>query len=146
MGCFDGRFRVANGESAGCGLQGEGIMKTAFLPLCATVVAVGLGGPALAQGTGADGYFEIHIDTDDNVVIGFYTNDGDGWSSNWLDEDVGPGESAVAEFIADSGPCEQVLRVGWLANDGGEVVDDPISIDICDASNVYLGDNDITYD
>jgi hypothetical protein len=39
-----------------------------------------------------------------------------------------------------------VLQVGWLGDDDSEVLDDPISIDICDASNVYLGDNEITYD
>ena len=103
-------------------------------------------GPALAQGTGADGYFQIHNDTDGNIVVGFYTNGGDGWSTNWLNEEVHPGETARAEFTGDTGPCDQVLRVGWLSSDGGEVLDDPISIDICEASNVYLGDNEITFD
>lgn len=104
-------------------------------------------GAALAQGTGSEGYFEIYNDTAGNVVIGFYTNDGSGWSSNWLDGiEIMPGQSATAQFHGESGPCEQVFAVGWLGNDGGEVVDDPISIDICAASNVYLADNEIYYD
>ena len=32
------------------------------------------------------------------------------------------------------------------ADGGGEVLDEPISIDICEASNVYLEDNDISFD
>jgi len=112
-------------------------------------VSVGLlaGGTtmALAQGTGSEGYFTLYNDTANNVVVGFYTNDGSGWSDNWLDDDLDPGDAAEAEFHADTGACEQLLTVGWLGADGGEVLDDPISIDICDASNVYLGDNEITY-
>ena len=28
------------------------------------------------------------------------------------------------------------VQVGWLGGDGSEVMDDPISIDVCDASNI----------
>ncbi len=101
---------------------------------------------AFAQGTGSSGFFEIHNDTGSNIVVGFYTNDGSGWSANWIDEALDPGESAVAEFTADTGNCDQLLRVGWAGDDGREVLDDPISIDICAASNVYLGDNEIAFD
>jgi hypothetical protein len=101
---------------------------------------------AQAQGTGSEGFFEIHNDTDGNVVIGFYTNDGGGWSDNWLTEDIDPGESAVARFTADSGPCEEIFRAGWLGDDSTEVLDDPVSIDICEANNIYLEDNDISFD
>jgi len=101
---------------------------------------------AFAQGTGSSGVFEIHNDTGGNIVVGFYTNDGSGWSASWLDDALDPGESAVAEFTADAGNCDQLLRVGWAGDDGSEVLDDPISIDICAASNVYLGDNEIAFD
>ena len=118
-----------------------------YLVLTALLAFLGTAGaPALAQGTGSEGFFEIHNDTDENTVIGFYTNDGSGWSDNWLSVDLEPGESAVAEFTADTGNCEQLLRVGWLGEGDTEVLDDPIRIDICDASNVYLGDNEITFD
>ena len=33
-----------------------------------------------------------------------------------------------------------------LGNDGSQVLDEPISINICDASNVYMDDNEICYD
>jgi hypothetical protein len=102
---------------------------------------------ALAQGTGSQGYFTIFNDTENNVVVGFYTNDGSGWSANWLGGvQIMPGQSGEAQFAADTGACDQVFAVGWLGSDGGEVVDEPISIDICAASNVYLNDNEIYYD
>ena len=112
---------------------------------CALAIALA-GTTALAQGTGSEGYFQIFNNTDGNIVVGFYTNDGSGWSDSWLDDALGPGESARAEFIADSGNCDQTLQVGWLGDDDSEVLDDPIGIDICAASNVYLDDNEIYYD
>ncbi|WP_428646038.1 hypothetical protein [Roseibium sp.] len=101
---------------------------------------------AIAQGTGSEGYFQIHNNTEGNVVVGFYTNDGNGWSDNWLSEALAPGETATANFLADTGNCAQTLQVGWLGDDDSEVLDDPIDIDICEASNVYLDDNDIYFD
>jgi hypothetical protein len=104
-----------------------------------------LGTAALAQ-SGSKGEFTIHNDTEKNTVVGFYTNGGDGWSNNWLNGQMAPGVTATANFTADTGPCEQTFRVGWLGEDGSEVMDDEISINICEASNVYLGDNEITFD
>jgi len=121
-------------------------MKTSIAHMAVAAFVAAAPAPAFAQGTGSEGFFEIHNDTDGNVVVGFYTNDGSGWSANWLGDNLEPGESAVAEFTADSGACDQLLRVGWAAEGGGEVLDEPISIDVCDASNIYLGDNEIAYD
>lgn len=101
---------------------------------------------AQAAGTGYEGYFQIYNNTDNNTVVGFYTNDGEGWSTNWLSRRLAPGEDAQAEFHEGNQNCEQTLRIGWLGTDGGEVLDDPIDIDICEASNVYLDDNEIYFD
>lgn len=103
-------------------------------------------GTVFAQGTGAEGYFQIYNNTDQNTVVGFYTNDGSGWSDNWLSSRLKPGANVKATFHANTGPCEQTFQVGWLGTDGGEVMDDPVSIDICKASNVYLDDNEMYYD
>ena len=35
-----------------------------------------------ADGTGKNGVFTIHNETEGNTVVGFYTNDGSGWSTN----------------------------------------------------------------
>ncbi|WP_346910039.1 hypothetical protein [uncultured Roseibium sp.] len=115
--------------------------------LSAAVAALAIGTcSAFAAGTGSEGYFQIYNNTDENVAVGFYTNDGSGWSENWLAEELEPGESARAEFAADTGNCDQTFQIGWLGENGDEVLDEPISIDICEASNVYLDDNDIYYD
>lgn len=110
----------------------------AALSFCATLV--------LAQGTGSQGYFQLYNDTSNNILIGFYTNDGSGWSSNWIEGyEFMPGENGTAEFFANEGACDQVFAAGWLAEDGSEIIDEPIAIDICEASNVYLGDNEIYF-
>jgi len=119
-------------------------MKTAGLS-AAIILTTSLG--ALAQGTGSEGYFTIYNNTEGNVVVSFYTNDGSGWSDNWLTTDaLAPGENAAAEFHADSGSCDQTFQVGWLGDDNSEVLDEPVTIDICEASNVYLDDNEIYFD
>lgn len=103
-------------------------------------------GPLAAQGTGSEGYFQIYNNTENNVVVGFYTNDGSGWSDNWLGGELHPGDNAQATFTADTGNCAQTFQVGWLGENGSEVMDEPIAIDICEASNVYLDDNEIYFD
>ena len=117
---------------------------TLILPVLITMGTA----PVLAQGTGSEGYFELYNNTEGNVVISFYTSDGETWSENWLGDDteIMPGQSGTAEFFADTGACDQFFQVGWLGQDGTEVLDEVISIDICEASNVYLDDNEIYYD
>jgi hypothetical protein len=119
-------------------------MKRAMLA-AALVLATAAG--ASAQ-TGSECVFTIHNDTNNNTLIGFYTSPDDGanWSANWLSQDMEPGQSATAEFTADTCACDQVFQAGWLGESGGEVMDDPHTIDICEASNVYLGDDEISFD
>lgn len=113
----------------------------------AVLVAAASAAAALAQGTGSEGYFQLYNNTSGNIVIGFYTDNGSGWSDNWLEGiEIAPGESATATFMADTGKCEQVFQVGWLGSNSTEILDDPISIDICAASNVYMDDNEIYFD
>jgi hypothetical protein len=128
------------------GVSGEDLMRFQSLALVAALAASLFAAPALAQGTGSEGYFQIYNNTEGNIIVGFYTDDGTGWSQNWLGDAIGPDESARAEFTADTGSCDQVLRVGWLGEGDTEVLDEPISIDICAASNLYLDDNEIYYD
>ncbi|MDN3720323.1 hypothetical protein QW131_16705 [Roseibium salinum] len=94
---------------------------------------------ALAQGTGSQGYFQVYNNTSENTVVGFYTNDGSGWSDNWLSGPLAPGESVQAEFLASTGNCAQTLQVGWLGENDDEVLDDPIDIDICEIQQRLSG-------
>lgn len=118
--------------------------KSGFITAALTA---GLAINAHAQGTGAQGYFQLYNDTAGNVLVGFYTNDGSGWSANWIGgAEIMPGENGQASFDAESGSCEQDFQASWKGADGSEVFDEPAAIDICDASNVYLGDNEVSYD
>jgi hypothetical protein len=119
-------------------------MKTVLVALTAMVATGVL--PAGAASTGASGVFTIHNSTSEHTVTGFYTNDGTGWSTNWLSEQIEAGDTAEARFQENTGPCNQTFQVGWLGEDGDEILDEPIDIDICEASNVYLEDNDMSYD
>jgi hypothetical protein len=117
-------------------------LKGKIILFCAGLIMLNT---AYAQ-SGSGGEFTIYNSTSNNIVIGFYTNDGGGWSSNWLETDLNPGEDAAAYFSADTGSCDQAFQVGWLGDGDTEVLDDSISIDICEASNIYLEDNEIYFD
>ncbi len=114
----------------------------------AVAFALSATGAVFAQGTGSEGYFQLHNDTEGNVLVGFYTSeDAETWSDNWIDgAQVMPGQSGQAEFNDESGNCTQYFAASWLGDDGSEVVDEPAEIDICAASNVYLGDNEVSFD
>ena len=89
--------------------------------------------------------FKIHNQSK-YIISAFQTNDGDGWSNNWLDGDqVGAGEAVDLKFVQD-GPCKIQLRVAWRTTDGGQQVGDPWDIDICDAKDVYFDGKKVTYE
>jgi len=89
--------------------------------------------------------FTIHNDSD-YIIASFQTNEGHGWSNNWLKGDeVHAGDSTALKFLRD-GPCKIQVRVGWRTKDGGQEVSDPWNIDICDAKNVYFDGHKVTYD
>ncbi|HSY85147.1 MAG TPA: hypothetical protein VLA85_01150 [Verrucomicrobiae bacterium] len=90
------------------------------------------------------GKFTIHNQSN-YIIVGFYTNEGDGWSSNWLQEQVTAGDSALMEFT-HQGPCQVTFRVGWLTTTNEEQLGEPWNIDICDAHNVYFDDDKASYD
>ena len=134
--------RIAGNKSVYSGGNSMTLTKAILTGVCLALTST----LAAAQGTGSEGYFQIYNNTANNVVVGFYTNGGDGWSDNWLSDLLVPGNDARAEFNADTGNCDQVFQVGWLGENDEEVLDEPIAIDICAASNVYLDDNEIYYD
>ncbi|PSC06655.1 hypothetical protein SLNSH_02280 [Alsobacter soli] len=79
------------------------------------------------------------------IISSFQTNEGHGWSKNWLRGEVGAGQSRSLEFLRD-GPCDIEVRVGWRTTDGGQVIGDAWNIDICDAQTVYFDGRKVTYE
>jgi hypothetical protein len=106
-------------------------------------LAVAAGGTKDSS-AGGWGNFAIHNQSN-YIITGFYTDEGDGWSANWLREQIGAGDSAEMQFTRD-GPCDINFRVGWLTTSGGEEMGEPWQIDICNAHNVYFSDSKVTYD
>ena len=120
-------------------------MRSTYRFFAALLLVFCVSSSTLAQ-TGQYGYFGVYNNTSAHIAIGFYTSDGGAWSSNWLSEALYPGDYAQAGFLANSGNCQQWFMIGWLGEGNTEVLDDAISIDICEASNVYLSDNEIYFD
>lgn len=123
-------------------------MRHLFRPALAAAALLSLLATGAQAQSGSEGVFTLVNDTDNNLLVGFYTSeDADAFSDNWLGEALLPGEAAEAEFFADSGPCVQYFVAGWLGSDmETEVLDDIIEIDICEASVVYLADNEIYFE
>ncbi|MFT6912852.1 MAG: hypothetical protein ACJAQW_001457 [Paracoccaceae bacterium] len=138
----------ASSRFSGCFAKHEeknmDFFKVAALAFAISAGLAPVGG--FAQTTGSSGEFTIYNDTSIHTLTGFYTNDGDGWSANWISVSLAPGEAAVAGFYADTGACDQDFMAGWLSESGDEVLDEPHYIDICEASNVYLMDNNVEFD
>ncbi|GGH11320.1 hypothetical protein GCM10007036_08280 [Alsobacter metallidurans] len=79
------------------------------------------------------------------IISSFQSNEGNGWSKNWIRSDIGSGQSRALEFLQD-GPCEIEVRVGWRTTDGGQQVGDAWEIDICEAHTVYFDGRKVTFD
>ena len=67
------------------------------------IVALLLNVNVFAGASGEEGKFVIHNLSENNIVVGFYTNDGDGWSTNWFSEQLDPDQSASAQFADNTG-------------------------------------------
>jgi hypothetical protein len=92
----------------------------------------------------ADNYnFYLHNRSDGWVINGFYTNDGGGWSSNWLSSRVGSGRSTPMRWNSQSGSCRVQFRVSWV--DWGSQT---FNMDWCRnrPSNVYMQNEGFTWD
>ena len=114
--------------------------------LAACLTSIGTFG-AVADGTGAQGYVKIYNSTPGYVVTGFYTNAGHGWTHDWLNDIVlTPGQGAKAEFSSAPPACTQRVRVGWRSTAGREIRGHPVTVNICDVSNVYFAENEIYFD
>ena len=121
---------------------------TVFRAFSLLLFATFISATGAAAQSGSECIFTIHNDTKDNTLVSFYTSTDDGanWSDNWLGGEMKPGQTAKAEFTADTCACDQVFQAGWLGEGDDEVLDDPHTIDICTATNVYLGDDSVSFD
>lgn len=97
-----------------------------------------------AEGSGAWGHFTLHNQSSSYTIDGFYTNEGDGWSSNWMSVQLAAGDSVDMEFNNKSGPCTAQFKVSWVGT-GNSVVED-WQADFCKITNLYMLDTGATFD
>ncbi|MEO0370930.1 MAG: hypothetical protein AAF231_05690 [Pseudomonadota bacterium] len=104
--------------------------------------------PVHAEGTGADGHIRIFNSSPGFTITGFYTNDGHGWTRDWLGHDITltPGEGATAQFRSAPPTCHQNVRAGWLSASGHEFRGHPIRVNVCNVSNIYFAQEETYYD
>ncbi len=93
----------------------------------------------------AAGYTFKIVNQSGYIIDGFYTNEGDGWSENWMDFKLDAGETGNMEFNAN-GPCDISFMVTWEADDGSSIDGDETTINICEAKKIYFDGKDATYD
>lgn len=102
---------------------------------------------AFAEGTGADGQVKIFNSSPGFTITGFYTNDGSGWTRDWLGhETLTPGEGAVAQFRSAPPTCHQHVRAGWRSASGHEFRGHAIRVNICGLSNIYFAQEETYFD
>ncbi|WP_085937124.1 hypothetical protein [Enhydrobacter aerosaccus] len=85
--------------------------------------------------------FELHNGSN-FTIVSFTTNEGDGWSSNWLGRDrLEPGAAIEMRFSDRKGPCDVQFRV--TASDGYKY---EYTGNFCRIQNLYVYDKSIKWD
>jgi len=110
-------------------------IRTTLAAMAAAALAVLPAIPAQS----ADADFNLHNDSS-GVIIAFYLEGSDGWSDDWLDEVVMPGDVFGMAFDYD-GECELGTRVEFA---DGTYLD--ALVDYCEIDNVYVEEDEITVD
>ncbi|MCG6121375.1 MAG: hypothetical protein MEP57_01510 [Microvirga sp.] len=73
-------------------------------------------------------------------ITTFRTQENGGWSDNWLEEIVAPGETFEMDFGTDEGECVVRTRIDFTDN---TYVD--ADIDYCDMSTITVRNNDVVW-
>ena len=107
--------------------------------LLAGLFAAALSGPAMA-GSWAD--FLLQNESRFTITA-FYTNEGNGWSKNWLHggNAVRHGENIEMRFAAEDGPCDVDFEI--VAADGFKY---EYTGDFCKISTLYVYDKTVKFD
>ncbi len=110
-----------------------------FKMTLAAVAAAALAFVPAIPAQSADADFNLHNESS-GIIVSFYLEDSGGWSDDWLDEVVMPGEVMGMVFDYD-GECELGTRVEFA---DGTYLD--ALVDYCETDNVYVEEDEITVD
>ena len=108
--------------------------------LAAATAAALLAGAASPAFAAQQWKFELHNNSAAQILTFRTQEDGD-WSENWLPENVKPGETYEMDFGTDEGDCQVRTRISFSDD---TYVD--ANIDYCNADNIYVRNNDVTWD
>ncbi len=94
--------------------------------------------PGLAK---AEDYkFKLYNNTTKYTIKGFQTYENEKWST-WSDVALAPGENQTMNWGANEGKCTVPFRVMYE-----EIQTEQYSVDWCKLKNIYVTDDNVTYD
>jgi hypothetical protein len=108
------------------------LSRLAFVLLAFTVL------PGLA--TAADYKFHLYNKTTKYTIKGFQTYENEKWST-WTGVALAPGEDQNMNWGANEGSCTVPFRIVYE-----EIQTEQYSVDWCKVKNIYVTDDNVTYD
>ena len=103
------------------------------LGLCLGVMA--------SQTAGAADYaFTLYNNTTKYTITGFQTYENDTWTT-WKNVGMAPGEKQQMNWGANTGYCTVPFRIMYE-----EINTEQYSVDWCKLKNIYVTDDNVTYD
>lgn len=88
----------------------------------------------------ADYKFHLYNKTTKYTIKGFQTYENDEWST-WSDVALAPGEDQEMNWGANTGKCTVPFRIMYE-----EIKTEQYSVDWCKVKNIYVTDDNVTYD
>lgn len=108
-----------------------------------TILALAAASAAIASWrVNAGEHWKFHIiNKSDKSAVEFRTLEGGQWSANWIAEDIEPDDRFNMEFTPTGGECSVRTQIRFA---DGSLFDAPV--DYCKLTNLYLGDDGLSWD
>ena len=104
-----------------------------FLTLCFALL--------IAQSAAAADYvFTLYNNTTKYTIAGFQTYENETWTS-WKNVALAPGEKQQMNWGANTGSCTVPFKIMYE-----EINTEQYSVDWCKLKNIYVTDDNVTYD
>ena len=94
----------------------------------------------LQPGSAADYKFHLYNNTTKYTIKGFQTYENDTWST-WSNVVLAPGEDQNMNWGANEGKCTVPFRIVYE-----DIQTEQYSVDWCKVKNIYVTDDNVTYD
>jgi hypothetical protein len=81
------------------------------------------------------------VNQSSTAAIEFRTQENGDWSANWISDRIQPGDTFNMDFGSNKGDCEVRTQIHFA---DGSKFDAPV--DYCKVNNLYIHDDNITWD